>query len=151
MADTTLANYYPPVGFYFLVEVQDISGINEGSFQEVSGLTVKLGVEEIKEGGELRFVHRLPTPAKYENIVLKRGMLTGSQLITWARSSIEGFTFTPKTVTIKLLDETKGPLATWNVVNAYPVGLKISEFKAQDNSIVLETLDLAFSYFQKIQ
>ena len=144
-------NYYPPVGFYFQVAIQGISGINEGNFQEVSGLNVKIGVEEVKEGGETRFVHRLPTPPKYENLVLKRGMLLGSPLIAWVKTSIESFTFTPKTVYVKLLDEKKTPIAVWSFVNAYPVAVKISDFKAQENAIAIETLELAFSYFVKVK
>src|ERR1700761_4700297 len=102
----TADNYYPPVSFSFSVTIPGITGANEGSFQEVSGLQVKLGTEEVKEGGENRFVHRLPTPPKYENLVLKRGMLPiSSPLITWARKGVESFTFEPKTITISLLDE----------------------------------------------
>ena len=95
---------YPPVSFSFSVSIDGISGANEGNFQEVSGLQAKLGTEEVKEGGENRFVLRLPTPPKYENLVLKRGMLDiSSPLIAWARQGVESFTFSPKTVLINLL------------------------------------------------
>lgn len=150
MADSTASGYYPPVGFYFKVSVGGISGINEGSFQDVTGINVKLGTEDVKEGGENRFVHRLPTPPKYENLILKRGMLTGSPLITWARAAVEQFTFTPKTVTVNLLDENASPLATWNFVNAYPLSLHISDLKAQENALVIETLELAYDYFERL-
>jgi phage tail-like protein len=144
-------NFYPPVSFSFSVSIPGIQGANEGNFQEVSGLQVKLGTEEVKEGGENRFVHRLPTPPKYENLVLKRGMLDkSSPLITWARNSVESFTFEPKTVTISLLDDEGSPLASWNVANAYPVSLLMSEFKAQENNIAIETIELAFSNFTRL-
>jgi len=74
--------------------------MNEGSFQEVSGLNVKLGTEEVPEGGENRYVHRLPTVPKYENLVLKRGLLKGSPLIDWVRKSVEQFKFEPKMVLV---------------------------------------------------
>lgn len=153
MADASIQDYhfYPPVAFQFAVAISGIRGVNEASFQEVSGLNVKLGLEEIKEGGENRFVHRLPTHPKYENLILKRGMMLGSPLIDWARKSVEQFIIEPKTVIVKLLDETGKPLAVWSVTNAYVVGLKISEFKAQDNAVAIETLELAFSYFQKVK
>lgn len=147
--DNDQSNYYPPVGFYFKVDVAGIDGKNEGSFQEVSGLNVKIGTEEVKEGGENRFVHRLPTPPKYENLVLKRGMLLGSGLIGWAQDSLEQFSFSPKTVNVNLMDENAGPIASWQFVNAYPVALRISDLKAQENAIVVETLELSFDYFQK--
>lgn len=147
MADT----FYPPVSFSFSVSVDGIKGANEGSFQEVSGLNVKLGTEEVKEGGENRFVHRLPTPPKYENLVLKRGLLNiSSPLISWARKGVESFAFEPKTVLISLLNEKGSPLASWNVANAYPVSLLMSEFKSQDNAIAIETLELAFDNFTRI-
>lgn len=141
--------YYPPVGFSFQVSLTGISGVNEGSFQEVTGLNVKLDVEEIREGGENRFTHRFPSRPKYETLVLKRGMLTGSDLIVWARAAVEQFKFSTKTVVISLLNENGAPLASWNIVNAWPVALKISEFKAQDSTVAVETLELAFDFFQR--
>ena len=146
----TIEPYYPPVGFSFKVNVEGIDGINEGSFQEVSGLNVKIAPKPVEEGGENRFVHRFPSPPTYENLVLKRGMLLGSPLITWARNSFELFTFTPKIVNLNLLDHTGAPISTWRFVNAYPVGLKVSEFKAQENVLVVETLELCFDYFTKV-
>jgi phage tail-like protein len=143
-------SYYPPVGFYFRVNVLGISGTNEGSFQEVSGLNFKFGVKDVEEGGENRFVHKFPIPAKYDNLVLKRGMLLGSPLINWARACIEQFTFVPTIVMVYLMDETSVPISAWMFVNAYPIGIKYSDLKAQENSIVVETLELCYDYFNKI-
>jgi phage tail-like protein len=139
-----------PVAFSFLVKVTGVSGTYEGSFQEVTGLNAKIGLEELKEGGENRFVHRLPTPPKYDNLVLKRGMVLNSELITWAKDAIENFNFTTKSVLVSLLDENLKPLATWSYVNAYPVAIKISDLKAQDNSIACESIELAYDYFQRV-
>jgi phage tail-like protein len=145
------APYYPPVGFSFVVNITDIDGQYESNVQEVSGLNAKMNVEEVKEGGENRFVHRLPSPPKYENLILKRGMVTNSGLIDWARKAVEQFLFSTKTVVISLLDGDANHLATWNFVNAYPVSIKISDFKAQENAIVVETLELCYDYFQRIK
>lgn len=145
------ASYYPPYAFYFSVTVDDIDGANEGSFQEVSGLSVKMTPMEVKEGGENRFVRRLPVPPKYDNLVLKRGMLIGSALTQWVQNSLTLFTFTPKTVLVKLLDGDGSILAAWSFSNAYPVSLKVSDLKAMDNSITVETLELTYDYFQQTQ
>ena len=147
---SVLNNYYPPVGFFFFVEVGGIDGANEGAFQEVSGINFKLGVKEVPEGGENRFVHKFPVPAKYENLILKRGMLIGSPLIKWAQTALGQFTFKPVTVVVTLMDEEASPLSTWNFVRAYPVGLKVSDLKSQDNSIVVESLELSYDYFTKV-
>jgi phage tail-like protein len=74
-----------------------------------------------------------------------------SPLITWARQGVEAFTFQPKTVLINLLDEDGSPLASWNVANAYPIALSLSEFKAQENNIAIESLELAFNNFTRIK
>ncbi|MGF6848178.1 phage tail-like protein [Chitinophaga sp. W3I9] len=142
--------FYPPVGFYFRVMVPGITGSNEGSFQEVSGLTATITPLEVKEGGENRFIHRLPQAPKYGNLVLKRGMLTGSPLIRWAQNSINLFTFSPVAVVVSLMNANRGLVASWQFVNAYPVALKVSEFKAQESVIALETLELCYDYFQQI-
>lgn len=139
-----------PVSFSFLVTVTGVSGMYEGSFQEVTGISVKLNSEEVKEGGENRFVRRLPLPPKYENLVLKRGMILSSGLITWARDAVENFNFSTKSVVVSLLDETGLPVASWSFANAYPVGLKITELKAQDNTIVCESIELAYENFTRI-
>jgi phage tail-like protein len=142
--------YYPPVGFYFRVMVPGITGSNEGSFQEVSGLSVTITPLEVKEGGENRFSHRLPQRPKYGNLVLRRGMLTGSSLIRWVQTSINLFSFKPVAVVVSLMNANRGLVASWQFVNAYPVALKMSEFKAQENTIALETLELCYDYFQQI-
>jgi len=150
MPDASKVPPFFPAAFSFKVNVVGISGTYEGNFQEVTGINAKLGSEPVKEGGENRFEHRLPNPPKYENLVLKRGMVLSSGLITWVRSAIENFEITTKTVVVNLLDENKTPLASWSFKNAYPVAYKISDLKAQDNAIVFETLELSYSYFIRI-
>ena len=145
-----MSTYYPPVGFSFKVNIEGITGINEGSFQEVSGLSAKISPEGVKEGGENRFEHRFPQRPTYENLVLKRGMLIGSPLISWARNSFDLFEFKPKIVNLNLLDEKGAPISTWRFVNAYPIAIKVSDFKAQENAIVVETFELCFDYFTKV-
>ncbi len=83
--------------------------------------------------------------------MLRRGMLIGSQLTQWVRTSLTQFTFTPAQVTLNLLDGDGSILATWKFQNAYPVGLKINDLKSTDNNIVVESLELAFEYFEQTQ
>lgn len=150
--------YYPPVGFHFRVEFSFLPiGSNDARFQEVSGLSAEVSMEEITEGGENRFAHRLPNRAKYSNLILKRGLLTDSLLIGWLKNSIEniqtrpGF-FEPATVTVTLLNEEHEPVGdTYVFVNAWPVKWSVSDYKAQDNSLVIETIELSYNYFTKIR
>ena len=143
--------YYPPWGFYYKV-VFDI-GKEEVRFQNVSGLSVEYDMEEYKEGGENRFVHKLPVRTKYADLVLKRGMLTDSQVIRWFLDAFRDRQFTPTNISVMLLNEQANkqenpePLRTWNVVNAVPKKWLVSDFNATENSVVIETLELTYNYF----
>jgi phage tail-like protein len=77
-------------------------------------------------------------------------MVTGSTLIRWAQQSINLFSFKPVAVVVSLMTANRGLVASWQFINAYPVALKVSEFKAQENVIALETLELCYDYFQQI-
>ena len=147
-----MASYYPPVAFHFKV---DIEGLTEGGpdirFQEVSGLNASVGEFTYNEGGENRFVHRLPERITYEKLVLKRGMLIGSKLIGWFRDAVESFSFDPKEVLVTLLNADHEPLEAWSFYQAYPVKWSISNFNAQQNEIVTETIELNFQYFTRLE
>ncbi|QGY47042.1 phage tail protein [Maribellus comscasis] len=143
-----MANYYPPVGFHFKVEFANLK--SEFEFQSVSGLTIELTTEEIAEGGENRFKHKLPVRTSFPNLVLKRGLVTDSSLIKWCREAVEDFSITPTDVTISLLNEEHKPLMTWNVVHAYPLKWAMADFNAEESKLVVETIELAYNYF-KIQ
>ncbi len=147
-----MADYYPPVGFHFRVDIDGITA--DGSdirFQEVSGLNANVGEFTYNEGGENRFVHRMADRMTYENLSLKRGMLIGSKLIAWFRDAVEAFSFDPKDITVTLLNAEHQPLEAWNFVKAYPVKWSISNFNAQQNEIVIETIELRFQYFRRLE
>ena len=140
--------YYPPVGFHFQVEVLDLPP-NDGDvrFTEVSGLSMEMGTEEIAEGGENRFIQKFPTRTKYSELVLKRGMLTSSEVITWVMQCVQDYQIEPKNVDVKLLNENHEPLVTWHLVNAYPTKWTVADFNASSNSVLIETLQLFYQYF----
>jgi phage tail-like protein len=146
-----MAGYYPPAGFHFRVTFNvDGAKENDSRFQKVGGLTAELTTEEVIEGGENRFSHRLPSRAKYGALVLERGMLSDSGLIAWVRDAIESLVVKPAEILIELLNENHETLSTWSVVGAYPIKWSVSEFKASENGYVTESLELAFQYFRPV-
>lgn len=144
-----MARYYPPVGFHFSVEFpKGKSNANDNTFQSVSGLSVDLETEEIAEGGENRFKHKIPVRSKFPNLVLKRGILVDSEVIKWCKKALENFEIEPVDITVKLLDENHEPLQTWNIVHAYPVKWNVADFSAEESKLVIETLELTYHYFK---
>ncbi|MGD1845727.1 MAG: phage tail protein [Salibacteraceae bacterium] len=149
-----MPEYYPPLGFHFRVEF-DLFGIGEEStdarFKEVSGLNAALGSETYDEGGENRFSHRFPNRASYGNLVLRRGMLPSSEIVTWCRKAIENFDFETSNVSVILLNNEHEPLASWEFVNAWPTSWSVDSFNAEDGKIVVESLELSYNYFRRTQ
>lgn len=152
MPDVTKSGgYYPPVSFYFKVEFPGISDSStDNSFQSVSGLNVEFETETFKEGGENRFEHKLPVRTRYTDLVLKRGLLADSKVLKWCKDAFESLVFQPTTVIVHLLNEKGQPLKTWNVVNAWPKKWSVSDFKSDDNSVVVESFELSYQYFTTI-
>jgi phage tail-like protein len=140
--------YHPPVGFHFKVQVLGIPPQDQDlRFSDVAGLSVELGTEEVAEGGENRFVHKFPVRTKYPELVLKRGLLVGSDILTWIRSCVDDLVIEPKSIYVTLLDEQHQPLMTWRLVNAYPTKWSVSDFAASSNAIVVESLQFFYQYF----
>ncbi len=139
--------YYPPWGFYYKVEFTISKDTNDARFQTVSGLSVEYDYESFKEGGENRFEHKLPVRTKYADMVLKRGMLTDSGVIKWLLAAFRDREFSPADISVILMNEKGEPLRTWNVAHAIPKKWLVSDFNANESSIVIETMELTYRYF----
>jgi len=142
-----MASYYPPWGFYYKVDFSISKNTDDARFQTVSGLSVEYDYETFKEGGENRFEHKLPVRTKYADMVLKRGMLTDSEVIKWFLSAFRDREFTPSDLNVILMNEKGDPLQTWKVAHAIPKKWLVSDFNANENSVVIETMELTYRYF----
>jgi phage tail-like protein len=145
-----MSRYYPPVGFSFWVSFEISNEPIDIGFQEVSGISRELQTEDVTEGGENRFVHKLPTRASYTPLVLKRGLVVKSALTDWIQAALENLEIKPITVIVALLNERKEPLIAYQFINAYPLKWNISNFNAETSGIVVENLELYYQYFKII-
>jgi phage tail-like protein len=146
MAEQTI-DYYPPLSFYYSVKFGISEEKNDARFQSVSGLSVEYDYETFKEGGENRFEHKLPVRTKYADLVLKRGMLIDSAVLKWFLDAFNNRVFQPTDISVVLMNEKSQPLRTWNVVHAIPKKWLVSDLNANENAIVIETLELTYRYF----
>lgn len=143
---------YPPVGFRFKVSfgLRGV-GATDASFAEISGISAQVTTEEVTEGGENRFAHRLPTKVTYTPIVLKRGIAPlSSAILTWLFAAIsEGFSkpVPCPDMVVQLLDESHQPLMAWNFEGVFPIRYEISGLKADANQIAIETIELQYNRF----
>lgn len=134
--------------FVFLV-----TGVEIGSFAEVSGLSVEVEVEELSEGGQNHFVHRLPGRMRWPNIVLKRGVTDSDGLFEWfAGSSGAGFSAAGNRLErrdgeIVLVDAAARPLRRWSFTEAFPVRWTGPTFAATSTDVAMEELEIAHHGF----
>jgi phage tail-like protein len=146
--------FYPPVGFHFVVFIEGLMpkypGIPDLGFQEATGLDITINTEEYREGGENRFVHRLPGNISFPNLVLKRGLLVGSQLQMWFRSCIESFEFETHDLNLFLLNPEHLPIQAWSFVNAFPIKWSVSGFNAQSSGIMVDSVEFSYQYFRRV-
>jgi phage tail-like protein len=142
-----VTEHYPPWGFYYKVEFAISGDTDDARFQTASGLNVEYDTEEYKEGGENRFTHKLPVRTKYSDLVLKRGMLTGSAVVGWFLAAFRERAFVASDVNVILMNEKSEPLCTWSVTHAVPKKWSVSDLNANESSLVIETLELTYRYF----
>ncbi len=146
-----MSRNYPPVSFHFEVEFEGFGSGSNAGFQEISGIDATIGEFTYEEGGENRFVHRLPDRVTYDNLEMKRGIVKGSELIGWFREAVEQYKFKPTGIMVKLLNEEHEPLEAWSFIQAYPVKWSVSAFNATQNEVAVESIEFAFQYFRRLQ
>lgn len=146
-----MADFELPVAFSFELTISGING--DAAFKEASGLEMEMTTEEVACGGENRFKYKLPGMMKFNNLVLKRGLiLENSQLSTWFydlfKSGLNSLV-KPKNIDVSLLDSEGESQAKWSFVNAYPVKWKGSDLDSMKNDLFIETIEFAYNYFEK--
>jgi phage tail-like protein len=131
-----------------------VEGVTIGAFQEVSGLSVDVKVEGIKEGGQNHFEHKVPGRMEWPNLVLKRGITTDNNLFIWFHmTSGEGFAESTQlyrtTAALSLLDaDGETVLRTWNFEGAFPVKWKGPSFSASSSDVATEELEIVHHGFR---
>jgi phage tail-like protein len=130
-------------GCRFYVQVD---GVSQAVFTELSGLSMEMSVEDVEEGGENGFVHRLPGRCKVGNLQLKRGLTKSNDFLKWSLEVAQG-TVQPKHVSVILFNPDGTEAIRWSFNNAYPVKWSGPQFKADDTTVAIETVELAHEGF----
>lgn len=143
-----MANNEYPIGFYFELSFKG----EDAAFQEVSGMSKELGIEEVVCGGINNFKYKLPTVATSQNLVLKRALVPeGSLLIDWCANCMDlslASVITTHDISVSLLNPDGSTCIMWTFHNAYPIKYSVSDLKSQENELVIESIELAYTYFE---
>lgn len=141
------ATTWPLVKFQFSVKI----GSDEILFQEVTGLSSETQVIEYRVGNSAVFsTVKMPGIKRYGNVTLKKGMFKDDKKLWEMYNKIKMNTFERQTVVISLLDESNAVAMSWNLINAFPVKMSVSDLKADANETAVETVELAHEGFNLV-
>lgn len=136
----------PYSNYNFLVE---IDGISRGAFQEVSGLDSTVDVVEHREGGWNTTPHKFPGQTKHANLVLKHGMASDHELLTWHMRISEG-TVDRRNGSVVLMDRKGTEVARWNFMRAWPSKYTGPSLNAESSEIAIETVELVHEGLERV-
>ncbi|MEB3305086.1 MAG: phage tail protein [Cyanobacteriota bacterium] len=114
-------------------------------FQRVSGLGTKVETEPMNKGGQNIITKRLPKRLVYDNLVLERGFVVGSLLNTQLNDVMNEFKFFRSDVLVTMFNEAAAPISAWLFKEAFPVRWATADLNAQEDRILIDTLELSFS------
>lgn len=140
--------HYPFTGYNFDVAVDG----GYYSFKEVSGLEVQV---QVKSKTEDHIIMSVPTgERKFSNVTLKRGLLpNGSFFADWAsrveESPMNG-ALEVKDVTIFMMDDKGSDIMMWVLKKAYPIKYTVGPLNSTENSIAVESIELAYKQFEQV-
>jgi phage tail-like protein len=129
----------------------------DGAFQECTGLEVDVDVQELLEGGRNDGVIRRVGRAKYQNIVLKRGMFhdesrVDAELWDWVQGVVSGtrpITRYDGLVEVMSVDDTV--VARWAFERGIPAKITGPQLNAKTGEIAIEELHIAHEGLQLVR
>jgi phage tail-like protein len=126
--------------YYFQLELPGLEAAI-GTFSECHGLELRFEVYEYREGGNNDFVHQLPGPVQYPNLVLT-GMVTDQEaLFKWFWATHTQADRKQITLTLKSRNKTR----SWTFADAFPVKWIGPQLHAGGTQLGTETLEIAHS------
>ena len=125
----------------------DDQGIVIAVFKECSGLSGEIEVETYQEGGLNEYEHKLPGRTKYGNVTLKSGVANSVEMWSWFHRAATG-DIERRGISIVMYQQNrfgqfKGEAMRWTLSGAYPVRWEGPSFSAEDNSVAVQSIELA--------
>jgi phage tail-like protein len=128
-----------------------VDGEELGAFTGCDGLSAEYELEEYPEGGENRYVHRIPGRLKFGTVKLTRNVDADSaRLAAWFSSYREKVS--RKTAVITAYDAMQSGgrpkvISTWNLAEVFPLRWTGPTFGIDQSGVAKETLELVHNGF----
>ena len=149
MSNVTLSDPYR--GFRFRVE---ISGIQIAAFSEASIPDITIDSVDYREGTDPIYKRPLSGLSTYGRVTLRRGLTDALDLYEWQQLVLGNGSGAPgvkRNVSIILINAAGDDKSRWNIVNAWPTKYETGGLNASTSDVVVETLELAMDYMQRVK
>lgn len=136
----------PALSHRFLAKffIKGIPSPMDARFARVSGLGRELQTMQLREGGDNLGAVNLAERVTHGTLVLERGLAMMTPLSVLFELALGQFACTYLNVVILLLDSQSRPLCSWTLTDALPVKWNTGDLDASGNSVLIETLELAY-------
>lgn len=132
-------------GFRFVVAVDAIPLV---AFTECTLPTLQVETEDVKEGGQNTYIHKLPVRVNAGTLRLKNGISRGDVMLQWYLQVLRGeMSSAPRRVDLYMFDSLKIPLSHWSFNNAYPIKWVGPSLRAGESTVLVEEVELAHQGF----
>ena len=130
---------------HFRVDLGDGAEGPAAGFSEVVLPDISIDVIEYRNGNDKELgVRKLPGLARYDNVVLRRGIIGSLNLYDWINQVRNGDANARRTVTITLLSEDLTAVLTWKLLRAWPAKYSFGDLNAKGTDVAIEELVLAY-------
>jgi len=130
---------------WFIVKLDGSPISEESYFREVKGLDIDVTPETFEEGGKNDGSYKIPTPGKFSNIVLKRGVSKSPKFLQWIQASarLTPGTFKRVSGTISLRTRDQKPIMEWKFNNAWACRYAGPSMNAESHEMAFEEIEIA--------
>jgi phage tail-like protein len=151
MAETAPDSNAPPApfsAFNFAVEIR-VEKVVQGfvcnaAFAECDGLEITHEVKTIREGGANNRQIRLPGPAAFGTLTLKRGMTDRFDLWNWFDAVLENPRLRADATVVLFAADPSVVRSRFLLTGCLPVKLKAPALNAKDGPVAIEEFQLAY-------
>lgn len=136
-------NVHP--GYRFTVA---IDGVERAAFLECKMPSLQVETFDLKEGGLVNYVHRLPVRVNAGSVTLKHGVTRDHALLKWYIDVLNGaIKDAMRKVTVTIYGVDHKMVERWIFDNAYPVKWSGPQLKSSEAALAIEELEIAHHGF----
>jgi phage tail-like protein len=125
-----------------------IQGVTVGHFVECTGLGVRIHAIRYQEGGG-NIVHRIPGPIEYEDVTLRYGLTSSTELWSWFMAGVQG-RVERRNVSILMLDpDDITEVLRWDLIHAWPAQWRGAPLDALAREVAIESMTLVYESIER--